>query len=294
MLREGPALIIIAILFAGVFMNIMKLHRKALYSALGLVLIGLCVLVNGCGYVDEALERVYIEPHPWTSQLPENYRMVTVGQSTSADVLEVINRPEKELLFQDESVIASLGRRKEGSQLWLALVGFEEDSLVAMRKYFFATDEKSWHINAEDQKMLFETVMIVPYEVLNDNYANEDTRRVAIVNYIKDSFKEDSFGLIEQSQDLHSIRMMVNQTFNGIGYKLDRSPALAQKLPKEDGLEFDHMNYGKGKVRMLIRDDIVVLQLKIGYKPWGFEWNLDVSELDDRSYGPEKDIQETQ
>ena len=61
--------------------------------------------------------------------------------------------------------------------------------------------------------------------------------------------------------------MLVKQTVNTVLTQLDQSPALAVKLPGLAGLGFDHISLGEGRIRMLIKDNIVKVKVKIG-KDW--------------------------
>jgi hypothetical protein len=36
------------------------------------------------------------------------------------------------------------------------------------------------------------------------------------------------------------------------------------RLSKAGGAEFDHINFGKGKVRMVVADDTVAVQIRFG------------------------------
>ena len=49
--------------------------------------------------------------------------------------------------------------------------------------------------------------------------------------------------------------MLINQTLELILVKLDSVPVLVTKLDSSDGVDFDHISFGKGKVRMIIKDD---------------------------------------
>ena len=46
--------------------------------------------------------------------------------------------------------------------------------------------------------------------------------------------------------------------------KLDSSPVLAARLRNSDGADFDHINFGKGNVRMIVEDDTVMLTMRFG------------------------------
>ncbi len=58
--------------------------------------------------------------------------------------------------------------------------------------------------------------------------------------------------------------MMINETFEGILYTLEKSPALTGKLGYLNGLDFDHRNFDKGKIRMVIRGNIVKITILCG------------------------------
>jgi len=58
--------------------------------------------------------------------------------------------------------------------------------------------------------------------------------------------------------------MLINQTLELILVKLDSSPVLATKLDSYDGVDFDHINFGKGNVRMIVKDDTVALTMCFG------------------------------
>ena len=55
-----------------------------------------------------------------------------------------------------------------------------------------------------------------------------------------------------------------NQTLERVLYILKESPALAEKLNKKDGLNFDHLTLGKGRIQMVVRGKIVTIKIRIG------------------------------
>ena len=70
--------------------------------------------------------------------------------------------------------------------------------------------------------------------------------------------------------------MMTQQVLNHIIQKLNSSPALAARLSDFEGMEFDHMNFNKGRVRLVIEDDIAKIKVKIGTTSKSFAEQDDV------------------
>jgi len=54
----------------------------------------------------------------------DRYELTTLKQSTSSDVLSIIQDSKTELLTQSESIVASWGEKKKGSVLWFNMVAF--------------------------------------------------------------------------------------------------------------------------------------------------------------------------
>lgn len=238
-------------------------------------------VLAGCGYFEQPKDRLSMEPQPFTKALPNNYYAVKVNESTAAEVLENISRPEKEVLNQTENVVLTHGTKKNGHQLWFAAVAFDDESMVAKRKYFFHTDEKSYHINAEDQKLYIDMVLDMPEQVYDETYTSADVKHVEIFKGVYERFREDTRDLTVENQQFESCTLMVNQVFNSLLHQLSLQRDLVRKMVGDKGLRFDHMNYDGGRVRMVITDSVVHVRVLVGYKPWGFEWGLDVTDMDD-------------
>jgi hypothetical protein len=81
------------------------------------------------------------------------------------------------------------------------------------------------------------------------------------------------------SRVLKSSSMMVKQVLNIVLVQLEQSPALAANLSKLKGMDFDHTTLGPGRIRVVLRDDIVKVKIKVG-KSWfsrqAFEAHADV------------------
>ena len=57
---------------------------------------------------------------------------------------------------------------------------------------------------------------------------------------------------------------------------LNASPALAVDLENYSGMDFDNMNLGEGKIRMIIIDDIVSIKAMTGSTIKDFHEKLDI------------------
>ncbi|MHC4890892.1 MAG: hypothetical protein ACYTEO_15665, partial [Planctomycetota bacterium] len=56
----------------------------------------------------------------------------------------------------------------------------------------------------------------------------------------------------------------INQALETVLVKLDSSPVLATKLSEPGGVDFSHINLGRGKIQMLVEDDIVTVKMRLG------------------------------
>ncbi len=73
--------------------------------------------------------------------------------------------------------------------------------------------------------------------------------------------------------------MLMKHVFNTVLRKLEDSPASAVRLAGAAGMELDHMNLGKGHIRMVRRGDIVSVKIKIGQAAEGFQNQPDVKNM---------------
>ncbi len=208
------------------------------------------------------------------------YYLTTLKFSTSADVLNVIADNEKELLSQSQSVIASYGQEKNAKKLWFNMVAFDEARLTAVRKYAFLVNESSGlYIVAKKRKLRFDAQAVVDPKVMTEPFENENAHSIAILRDVSGKFSDDIGQLTFDSADLRSAAMLTKHIFNTILVKLDNSPAVAVRLAGEAGMEFDHMNLGKGHIRMVRQGDIVSVKIKIGQAAKGFKKQSDVKNM---------------
>ncbi len=214
------------------------------------------------------------------SQVFGRYDLATLKFSTSADILNEIADNEKELLSQSQSIIASYGQKKYAEELWFNMVAFDEDKLTAVRKYAFLVDESTGlYVIAKKRTLRFDARAVMDAKVMAEPFENENAHNIALFRNVRDKFSDDIGQLTFDSVDLRSAAMLTKHIFNTILVKLDSSPALAVRLAGEAGMEFDHMNLGKGHVRMIRQDDIVSVKIKIGQAAKGFEKQPDVKNM---------------
>jgi hypothetical protein len=113
--------------------------------------------------------------------------------------------------------------------------------------------------------------MVPGNEVLGESYASENARRIAILRYVLAQMRKDIKELGDDvdvpdqyNKMLDVCGMLINQTFEMVLVKLDSSPVLAMRLSRAGGAEFDHINFNKGTVRMVVADDTVAVQIRFG------------------------------
>ena len=217
---------------------------------------GCMAVLQGCQYfVDE-------------SEIFNRYYFTVLKFSTSADILNVIQEGEKELVSQSESVVASWAQAQKGSVLWFNMVAFDEEELTAVRKYGFLVNEKvKGYYVVPARKMRFDVEAVLGAEIIEEPYANENEKRIKILRAVLESFNKDILQISMDSQVLRSSSMMVKQVLNIILVQLDQSPALAARLSGLKGMSFDHTTLGPGRVRMVLTEDIVKVKIKVG-KDW--------------------------
>jgi hypothetical protein len=204
------------------------------------------------------------EDPPYDAELYEAYRRTILGASSSYDVITTLHRPEYELLSQSKSIIASLGKKKKGRKIWFNLVAFDENWLTAKRKYILIVDDRPNLMEEPRQDLSFDCEAVLDTEALDKPYANENARRIAILRQIRENLHKDMGEVASDNKTLNACGMMVNQALEAALVELDASPALAWKLIEPAGVEFSHINLRRGRIQMLLRDDIVAVKMRLG------------------------------
>ncbi len=229
--------------------------------ALKLLVLICCLVLGGCSYFD------YFKPEkpPYDVELFHSYRQVELNKSTSADVLGIIHRADYELLSQSKSVIVSTGQQKEGYKTWFDMVAFDENELTAKRKYFFEIDEKPKVLGKSPKEGLrFDCDVVLPAKVLNEPYANENAKRIAILKQILEDFRKDIADVRQDSKALAAAGMLTDQAITSVLTTLNSSPALATRLSEPAGVVFSHIALDKGKIQMVVVDTIARVKIRLG------------------------------
>jgi hypothetical protein len=230
----------------------------------------------------------YIQPKEITyEQLSTCYNQTKLRTTSSLDVLEMIHKPQyeleqdtAELLSQSDTAVSSLGQSKNGYKTWFTMVVFNEQNMTAERKYFYLIDEKAKtsltklerFLTPSKKGLIFDGQVVLPAEVLDKSYITEEAKQIAILKQVADDLHGDidklskvAKELSQGSQKLGVCGMLMNQVFKTILLELDKSPALSKNLNDKDGVPFDHINLGKGRIRMSIEGSIITVKIKLGY-----------------------------
>ncbi len=230
-----------------------------------LIILSLC----SCSVV----EYLKAEKPPYDEELSESYYRTKLKISSSADVLATIHKPEYELLSQSKSAIASLGQKKKGHKIWFNMVVFDENELTVKGKYLFIVDDRPNIWEEPRKKLSFDCEMVLEAEVLDKPYANENARRIAILKRVLENVRKDIDEVGSDNKKLGICGMLINQALEAVLVKLDSSPVLATMLSEQSGVEFDHINFDKGKIQMVVEGDIVKIKMRLGLlvRRWDLE-----------------------
>jgi hypothetical protein len=157
------------------------------------------------------------------------------------------------------------GQQKKGYKTWFNMVSFDENELIANRKYVFISDERPKQLFVEPwEGVYFDCQMVLPADVLNEPYANENARRIAILKQVIKDVRKDTLEIGADNKVVETSGMVIAQGLDTMRVMLDESPALAVRLSEPNGLEFVHTSYDKGLLRMSIADDVVTVDMRLG------------------------------
>lgn len=220
-------------------------------------IVSTAVFLSGCRVPPNKYEGVF-----------DRYYSTTLKMSTSSDVLAVLQNDD-ELLSTSENVVATWGKAGGKDRThWFNMVAFDEETMLAIRKYGFILEETRWGLNRTPLPALrFDAEIVMPAEILEAPYPSANARLIEILKESRDAFKDDSAELTYDADVLRGSVMMVQQALNSVVLKLTQSPAYAVNLPLLEGLEFDHPTLSESRIRMVIEEDIVKIKIKAG-KPW--------------------------
>lgn len=240
---------------------------KRLKSLALVVCFGLVALFLASCIVADAYYLVKPDLKPSEKQIANAYNQTQLRKSTASDVLPLMYTPEatSELFSQSTKVLAVQGSKNKGYKMWFTLIAFDEDDLLAKRKYLMIEDEKPKILFTEPwEGMRFDCQMILEGDILDEPYSDENARRIAILKYVRQMTSDDIVEVKGDNKVFEVCGGMANQGIRSAILDLEDSPALAVRLSDEKGLAFTHISFGRGKIQMLIEDNIVTVKMMLG------------------------------
>ena len=241
--------------------------KDATFAFGAFALIFLCWL-GGCSVISPEA-RMRQKVRFYDKDLSAAYDQTEIKKSLTLDVLPKMGRSKDELLSQSESVVASLGQGKDGYKTWFTMVAFHEYELSVVRKYFFVVDERVH--NRARRGLRFDCEMLLDKEGLDNIRLAKGARQVAVLKNMLDNLQKDTAELVgdvnapgQDNRMLDISVMLIKQVFETALLDLDRSPVLATKLSDPNGVEFDHLNFGAGKIRVQAEGNTVIVKVRLG------------------------------
>jgi hypothetical protein len=232
-------------------------------KALKAVVLVLCCLVAGCSVV------TFFTPEgpPSNKEIYSLYRQTILKQSTSANVLSALGTPKYALLSQSKSIVALAGDKdkKQGKKMWFNMVSFDETELIAKRKYVFISDDRPKQLFVEPWEGVdFGCQIVLSKDFLDEPYANENARRVAVLRQVEADTRKDTSEVGADNVMLSLCGMMAGQGMDAALTKLSVSPAIASRFGEPNGVEFEHIGFDKCRLRMVIDNDVVTVRMRLG------------------------------
>ncbi len=217
----------------------------------------------------------------YQAKLSTPYDQIMVKQSVIQNAVPKIQRLKDEpgadfagdeLISHSDNVVVSLGQSKDGYQSWFNMVTFQENELTAIRKYFFFVKDKTRGFQFRPSRGLrFDCEMVLEKEILAEPDTSENARRIAILRTVLDNLRKDIGELSDdtgatgqENKALDICRMLIKQTFEVILRELYSSPVLATRLNQAGGVGFNHINFDKGKIQMVVMGGIVTVKIRLG------------------------------
>ncbi len=250
-------------------------------------LLMLCLAVCGCSFLQPetvAYDKIFA-----------TYEQTRPKTSGSLDVLGAMRTPQDEaapgssvirLISQSGTVVASLAQSKKGYKTCFAMVAFDEHTMTARRKYFYLLDERVSVASTHPMRLLgeprrglrFDCEMVLPVGVLAKPYESDKAKQAAILKQLNETFRQDIQELaggagktVQSNQALTISGMVMNQVFEAVLLELDRSSVPPEQLADEAGIEFPHINFDKGRIRLTLKQDIATVKIGLGLFRHDFE-----------------------
>ena len=214
-------------------------------------------------------------------ELSAPYNQIILKTSLTIDALPKIQRFQSdrgpllggaEVLSEGQNTAATVGQSKDGRRTWFNMVVFHEFKLNVIRKYLFIVDEGRTRLGVRPKRgMTFDCQVVLEKEVLDRLYTSENVRRIAILKHVVENLRGDidelgvNTSTSNQNNKMLSVcGMLINQTLELVLLKLDSSPVLTMKLNSTGGIDFDHINFGEGKVGIVVQDDMAAVSFRFG------------------------------
>ena len=244
-----------------------------------------CFILCSCWVLD-VKEFLTPEGPPSNKEIAKSYHLTELNKSSAADILPLIHMPEHALLSQSTKVLASQGAKKKGYKIWMSMFTFDEDDLLVKRKYLFIVDEKRKVLFTEPRAGLrLDCQMLLESEILEEPYSNENARRIAILENVRENTSKDIKEVAEDNKMIAVSGAMINQALQKVLVDLDSSPAKAKRLSDSAGLEFSHTSFDKGKIQMVEEGGIATIKIRLGSLVKTFE------EVEDVNYPDQNEMQ---
>jgi len=238
--------------------------RRILRGRIVVFVLGVCLpgaVLSGC----RTLECGVPDGPPYNEDIAVCYNLTKLKETDAANVLEMMYFPEYEVLSQTSGALGSYGQKKQGYKQWLTVVTFDEESLTARRKYLVIIDEKPKFFFVEPREyVLFDCEVVVDKEVVDEPYVDENARRIAVLDWVRERFRDDIDDIGQDNDRIKACGMYVHQILETALRRLHDAPALAAKLNDAYGVKFDHINLDKGQVQMELEGDVAAVEVKVG------------------------------
>jgi len=232
-------------------------------------LVSLCCIC-GCSLT---YPHAWIQPkdHLYDKELSAAYDQTRIKKSLTLDVLPRIGLSKNELLSQSDSVVAARGRSKAGYKSWFTMVAFHEYELSVIRKYFFVVDEKVEKRLTKGLGFRFDGEMLLDEEELAKIRDMKEIQQIAVLKMMRDNLSSDASELAGGTDTPRSAEggldvnvLLSKQVFEPILRGLARSPVLATRISDPNGIGFDHINFGEGKVRVWAEGNVAAVKIRLG------------------------------
>ena len=162
-------------------------------------------------------------------------------------MLSLFGTPKYALLSQSKSIVALAGTTKQSQKMWFNMVSFDENELIAKRKYYFISNERPKQLFVEPWEGVdFGCQMVLSKEFLDEPYANENARRIAILKQVDADTRKDTSEIGADNAMLSLCGMMAGQGMESASDQIKRFAGVCCRLSEPNGVEFEHISLRQG------------------------------------------------